>query len=338
MRAVVLSKLKSPLTIENLPLPKPGAGEVRVKIAASGVCHTDLHVAEGDWTEMNALYKLPLILGHEGVGTVDELGPGVTRLCVGDRVGIAFLHEACGACDNCVEGHENFCPTQTMTGVTVDGCHAEYAIAKAAFVGKLPDGLGFREAAPLCCAGVTVYGALKRAQVRLGQRVAVVGIGGLGHLAVQIAKAMGGCVTAVDVADDKLALAKRLGADHVVNSRSDDAVQAMQAQGGMHVALVTSAASAAYQTAFFGLKNCSKLVVVGIPSEPLSISPILQIAKGVEIIPQAVGTRQDLAEVFALGATGAVRCETTLEPLERVNDVLRAMAKGQVLGRVVLQP
>lgn len=338
MRAAVLSKLKSPLTIEDLPLPNPGPGEVRVKIAASGVCHTDLHIAEGDWTELNAVYKLPLILGHEGVGTVDEVGPGVTRLVPGERVGIAFLHEACGSCDNCIEGRENFCATQTMTGVTVDGCYAEYAIAKAAFAVKIPDGLAFRDAAPLCCAGVTVYGALKRAQVRVGQRVAVVGIGGLGHLAVQVVKAMGARVTAVDVADDKLVLARRLGADSVINSRTGDAVQAMLAEGGMHVALVTSAAPAAYQTAFFGLKTCSKLVMVGIPGEPLSFPVILQIAKGVEIVPQAVGTRQDLAEVFALAASGRLRCETTVEPLERVNEVLHAIARGQVLGRVVLQP
>lgn len=336
MRAALLRQFKSPVTVEDVPTPTPGPGEVRVKIAASGVCHTDLHIAEGDWKEINALFQLPLILGHEGVGVVDAVGPGAS-LAVGDRVGVPWIHETCRRCENCLEGRENFCAAMSITGATVNGCHAEYVVAKADFAVTLPEGLGFREAAPLCCAGVTVYGALKRAQVRVGQRVAVIGVGGLGHLAIQVAKAMGARVTAVDVADEKLALAKRVGADQVVNARTDDAAQAMLGVGGMHAAVVTSASAAAYDTAFAGLKTCSKLITVGLPPEPIRLSVILQILKGVEILPQAVGTRQDLREVFDLAAAGRIRCETRTEPLARIGDVLHALAAGTVTGRVVLE-
>ena len=220
MRAALLHDFKQPLALEDVAVPTPSADEVLIKIEACGVCHSDLSIAEGEWPQLKRLIKKPLIPGHEVVGRVVEKGNDVHHLQVGDRVGVAWLHWACGECELCKEGLENLCPKQAITGGSVDGGYAEFIKAKASHALKVPPNLAPEEAAPLFCAGITVYRAVKHANLQPGQRLAVFGIGGLGHLAIQIAKSFGAQVIAVDIADDKLKLATQLGADQTINATS----------------------------------------------------------------------------------------------------------------------
>ena len=208
MRAAVLHDFKQPLTFEDIERPQPDADEVLIQVEACGVCHSDVHVADGDWPQFAKIVKRPLILGHEIAGRVAEKGANVRNLEIGDRVGVPWVYWTCGECEFCKEGNENLCSKQKITGVTVDGGYAEYFKAPASHALKIPDGLSPAEAAPLFCAGVTVYRALKQSGISRGQRLAVFGLGGLGHLAVQIGREFGAEVTAVDISDEKLARAK----------------------------------------------------------------------------------------------------------------------------------
>src|SRR5580693_6958667 len=250
MKAAVLSEFKTPLRIEDVDQPQPDAQEVLVEVEACGVCHSDLHVADGDWPQLVPITKRPLILGHEIAGRVVEKGASVHQLEVGDRVGVPWVYWTCGQCDFCREGNENLCVKQKITGLTVDGGYAEFVKVPASHATRIPEGLAAIDAAPLFCAGVTVYRALKHAKIQPGQRLAVFGIGGLGHLAVQIGLGLGAIVTAVDVSDEKLAHAKSLGATATLNASSVNVVKELRRAGGAHVAIVTSAAKAAYDTAF----------------------------------------------------------------------------------------
>src|ERR1700731_3943402 len=220
MKAAILREFKAPLTIEEVATPKLEAHEVLIEVEACGVCHSDLHVADGDWPQIVPITKRPLVLGHEIAGRVAEKGAAVTNLELGDRVGVAWIHWTCGECGFCREGNENLCVKQMITGVTVDGGYAEFVKAPSSHALKIPDGLTCVEAAPLFCAGVTVYRALQRAKIQPGQRLAVFGVGGLGHLAVQIGRSMGAIVTAVDVSEEKLARARGLGASATLNAVS----------------------------------------------------------------------------------------------------------------------
>ena len=225
MRAAVLQDFKQPLTFEDIERPPPDANEVLIQVEACGVCHSDVHVADGDWPQFAKIVKRPLILGHEIAGRVTEKGVNVRNLEIGDRVGVPWVYWTCGECEFCKEGNENLCSKQKITGVTVDGGYSEYFKAPASHALKIPDGLSPTEAAPLFCAGVTVYRALKQSGISRGQRLAVFGLGGLGHLAVQIGREFGAEVTAVDVSDEKLARAKSLGAAKALNNSSGDAVK-----------------------------------------------------------------------------------------------------------------
>jgi propanol-preferring alcohol dehydrogenase len=336
MKAAVLHEFKKPLEFQEVDRPKPGAGEVLVKVEACGVCHSDLHVADGDWPQLIPITKKNLILGHEIAGRVVEKGPSVDQLEIGDRVGIPWVHWTCGECDFCREGNENLCPKQQITGVTVDGGYAEFVKAPASHTLKLPDGLCFTDVAPLFCAGVTVYRALRHANIKPGQRLAVFGIGGLGHLAVQIARELGAIVTAIDISDEKLALARELGASKTLNVTAVNAVKELRREGGLHVALVASAAKAAYDTAFPCVRPGGMLLAVGLPSEPICFPPILMAASEVRIQASAVGTRQDLYDVLALAGAGKVRCRVSTRPLSEANQALDLLRKGQVSGRLVL--
>ena len=220
MKAAVVPQLGAPLEIRDLPVPRPGAGQVLVRIEASGLCHTDIHAARGDWPVKP---KIPLIPGHEGVGIIESLGDGVDTLAVGDRVALPWLGHACGHCRSCVAGWETYCTTPQYMGYTMDGSYAEYAVGNASHVVRVPEGVSSFDAAPLTCAGVTTYKALKVAHPQPGETAMVVGIGGLGHLGLQYAKIFGTTTVAVDVDDAKLQLAKDLGADHVVDARGDQA-------------------------------------------------------------------------------------------------------------------
>lgn len=336
MKAAVLHRFTEPLQIEEVALPSLDADDVLLQVEACGVCHSDVHIAQGDWPPLAGVTKLPLILGHEVVGRVIQRGEAVTDLREGDRVGVAWLHWSCGQCPTCREGRENLCPTQKITGVTVDGGYAEFIRAKASHVLKVPEALTSTEAAPLLCAGVTVYRALTRAEVRSGQRVALFGIGGLGHLAVQMAKALGAEVIAVDITEEKLELARSLGADQTLHATRDHVVSELRAAGGVHTAVVTSAAKAAYDTAFASLRPGGTLVVVGLPAEPLTFPAILMAATEARIIASAVGTREDLRQTLALAAAGRLRCEVETHPLDNINDIFDRLRQAQIPGRAVL--
>jgi alcohol dehydrogenase, propanol-preferring len=338
MKAAVLHEFKQPLKIEEVQTPEPGPGEILIRIEASGVCHSDLHLAEGDWPQLCGIVKRPLILGHEVVGRVSKIGPDVKHLEKGDRVGVPWIHWSCGECEICKEGNENLCPSQTITGATVDGGYAEYIRAKASHAAKVPLGLKPDEAAPLFCAGVTVYRAIKRADIKPGQRVAVFGIGGLGHLALQIARSFGASVIGVDISDEKLRFAESLGADKTFNARSGDVVKEMRALGRVHVAIVTSAAKSAYDLAFASVRQGGTLVVVGLPAEPLTFQAIMMAATEIKIITSSVGTREDLKEVLDLAAAGKVRCHVETRKLHDINQILSEMKEGKISGRVVVTP
>jgi alcohol dehydrogenase, propanol-preferring len=337
MRAAVLHAPKTPLSLEDVARPEAGADEVLIEIEVCGVCHSDLQVADGDWTQLAGIVKKPLILGHEIVGRVVERGASVRSVRVGERVGVPWIQWTCGQCEFCREGHENLCLQQRITGVMVDGGYAEYAKAPASHVVSIPDALSSEQAAPLLCAGVTVHRALKQANLRSGQRLAVFGVGGLGHLAVQIGRAAGAEVIAIDVSDEKLALAKSLGATRTLNATRSNVVKEVRGSGSVHVALVTSAAKAAYDTAFYCVRPTGTLLAVGLPAQEISFPPILMAAGEIQIKASAVGTREDLREVLAMGAAGTVHCQVTTRPLEEVHDVLERLSRGEVSGRVALR-
>ncbi|GMA51613.1 zinc-dependent alcohol dehydrogenase [Alicyclobacillus contaminans] len=334
MKAAVVNQFHQKLEIKEVPVPEVGYGEVLVKIKACGVCHTDLHAAHGDWPVKP---KLPLIPGHEGVGTVVKLGEGVKSLKVGDRVGIPWLYSACGECDYCLTGWETLCKHQLNAGYSVDGGYAEYCKAPAAYVAKIPDELTFEAAAPIFCAGVTTYKALKVTQAKPGEWVAIFGIGGLGHVALQYAKAMGLNVIAVDIHDEKLQLANELGADFTVNSRQVDPVAEIERLvGGAHAAVSVAVTPKAFEQAYQSVRRGGTLVVVGLPTGDIPIPIFDTVLNGVTVRGSIVGTRKDLQEALDFAARGKVRTIIETQPLEKINDVFERMEKGQINGRVVL--
>jgi len=336
MKAAVVRAFGDPLTIEQLPVPEPGPGEILVRVAATGVCHTDLHTARGDWA---AKPSLPLVPGHEGVGHVAAVGAGADGVREGDLVGVPWLYDACGACEYCRTGWETLCERQRNTGYSLNGTYAEYVLAKADFVGHLPGGCDPAEMAPILCAGVTTYKGLKEAEVSPGDWVGIVGIGGLGHVAIQYAKAMGLNVAAIDVDPAKLDLATRLGADVAVDGRERDQVkQLMKSTGGMHGVLVTAASTAAFGQAIGLARRRGTVVLNGLPpgNFPTPVMPV--VLKRITIRGSIVGTRHDLREALQFAAEGKVRALITVEPLENVNAVFERMEAGAIEGRVVLTP
>lgn len=335
MRAAVVHKFGEPLTIEELPVPEPGPGEIVVKLAATGVCHTDLHAARGDWAVKPVL---PLVPGHEGVGRVAALGAGVTHVKEGDTVGVPWLYEACGNCEYCETGWETLCPSQRNTGYSVNGTYAEYVLAKGDFVGHLPANADLVQIAPILCAGVTTYKGLKETEARAGEWVAISGIGGLGHVAVQYAKAMGFQVAALDVHEPQLDLARQLGADTVVDARDSQAVKDLIKQtGGMHAVLVTAVSTSAFSQAIGIARRKATVVLNGLPPGEFPTPVLPVVLKRITIRGSIVGTRQDLAEALEFAATGKVRAKVSVEPLDAVNDVFERMEAGKISGRVVLK-
>jgi propanol-preferring alcohol dehydrogenase len=336
MRAAVVRAFGQPLAIEDVPIPTPGPGEVLVKIVASGVCHTDLHAADGDWPVKPTL---PFIPGHEGAGIVAALGAGVTGLREGDPVGIAWLRDACGSCEFCRTGWETLCPSQHNSGYGVNGSFAEYAIGSAAYVGRLPERPDFVALAPILCAGVTTYKGIKETDTRPGEWLAISGVGGLGHVAIQYAKAMGLHVIAVDVTEDKLALARSLGADIGVNGRVPGAVDDVlrHTGGGAHGVLVTAVSVSAFGQALRMVRRKGTVSLVGLPPGEFP-APIFDIVlKRITIRGSIVGTRQDLAEALAFASEGKVRAHIHRAPLEDVNAVFQGLKTGTVHGRMVLE-
>ncbi len=335
MKAAVVTELGKPLDIREVPVPEIGHGQVLVRVKASGVCHTDLHAAEGDWPVKPGT---PFIPGHEGVGEVARIGPGVTHLKEGDRVGVPWLHTACGRCEHCVGGWETLCDSQQMTGYTVNGAYADYVAADANYVGVIPGPLDWGPASPVLCAGVTVYKGLKETEVKPGEWVAISGIGGLGHMAVQYAKAMGMHVVAVDVADDKLELAKRLGADEVVNAaKTDPATEIASNLGGVQGVLVTAPSRPAFSQAVGMLRKHGTLSLVGIPPGDFPLPIFEVVLKRLTIRGSIVGTRNDLSEALALAGEGKVETQFAWDDLDNINDIFDQMRQGKIEGRIVLR-
>ena len=333
MRAAVVTDLGRPLEIQDRPVPTPGPHQVLVRMEASGLCHTDIHAWRGDWPVKPTP---PFIPGHEGVGIVEAVGPDVSRVAEGDRVAIPWLASACGTCEHCVAGWETLCESQQNSGYSVDGAYAEYALADSRYVGIVPDGISPLEAAPLTCAGVTTYKAIKVAGTRPSDLVAVFGIGGLGHLALQYAKIAGATVVAVDLLDSKLKLAEQLGADHTVNAAEADPVEVIQDLGGADQAIVLAVAPRAFEQAFASLKRGGTLSMVALPADNDMTLPIFEtVLKGITVQGSIVGTRNDLQEVFELHAQGRTKVEYDTRDLASVNEDFEAIERGDVDARLV---
>ena len=334
MKAAVVREFGKPLVIEQVPVPEVGPGQILVKIAACGVCHTDLHAVRGDWPVKPAP---PFIPGHEGAGHVAAVGPGVDGVREGDRVGVPWLHTACGHCRYCLGARETLCTGQKNTGYSVNGAFAEYVLADPEYVGHLPEGISFVDVAPILCAGVTVYKGLKTTDTRPGEWIVISGIGGLGHVAVQYARAMGLDVIAVDVDEAKLELARKLGAALTVNARNEDPASYVQkVVGGAQGVLVTAVSLKAFEQALGMVARGGTVSLVGLPPGDFPLSVFNTVLGGITVRGSIVGTRLDLQEALNFAAQGKVRATVTTDRLENINAVFERMEKGEIEGRVVL--
>ena len=335
MQAAVVHNFAGPLAIDEKLVPEVRDGEILVRIETCGLCHTDIHAAHGDWPVKPSP---PFTPGHEGVGIVTELGPGVTEVAVGDRVALPWLGYACGTCEYCVSGWETLCPHQKNMGYSMDGGFAEYARAYARYVVKVPDGIDPAEASPLTCAGVTTYKAVKVAGTRPSDLVAVFGVGGLGHLAIQYAAIAGGRVVAVDLHDEKLELARELGAEWTVNAANADPIAAIQELGGVDQAIATAVSPKAFEQAYGALRRGGTLVFVGLPADNHVQLPIFEtVLQGITVVGSIVGTRLDLREVFELHGAGRTRVILEERPLADVNQAIVDVEAGDVPARIVLR-
>ena len=335
MKAAVVREFGKPLTIDEVPVPEPGDGMIQVAIQASGVCHTDLHAAEGDWPVKP---NPPFIPGHEGVGFVSGVGKGVRLVKECDRVGVPWLYTACGHCRHCLGGWETLCTEQKNTGYSVNGGFADYVVADPNFVGHLPANVDFAEMAPILCAGVTVYKGLKVTDTKPGDWVVISGIGGLGHMAVQYARAMGLNVAAVDIADDKLALARKLGATVTVNAKNEDPAEVIRREtgGGAQGVLVTAVSPKAFELAIGMVARGGTVSLNGLPPGDFPLDIFGMVLNGITVRGSIVGTRLDLQESIDFAARGQVKATIHTAKLEDVNDVFAKMRRGEIEGRIVL--
>jgi propanol-preferring alcohol dehydrogenase len=335
MKAAVVHQFGAPLQIAEMPVKQPGENQVLVRVVTCGVCHTDLHACQGDWPVKP---KMPLIPGHEAIGYVTALGRNVTNVKEGDIVGVPWLYSACGCCDYCITGWETLCENQQNGGYSVDGGYAEYVVADARYVAHFPQGINFLEIAPIVCAGVTVYKGLKETDTKPGEWVAISGIGGLGHLAVQYAKAMGLHVAAIDVADDKLALAKKLGADITVNAKEGDpGIRLKKETGGMHGVLVTAVSPIAFKQGLAALRRKGTISLNGLPPGSFDLPIFETVLNRYTVRGSIVGTRKDMQEAISFAVEGKVKATVKAAKLEDINTIFDEMKKGEIEGRIVLQ-
>jgi len=337
MRAAVVRAFKQPLEIAEIDIPKPTGFEALVKVEYSGVCHTDLHAAQGDWPVKPTP---PFVPGHEGIGTVVEVGEDVSRIKVGDIVGNAWLWSACGECEYCETGWETLCLSQKNGGYSVDGSFAEYMLVDSRYCPVIPAGVDLAGAAPVLCAGVTVYKGLKMTDTKPGEWVLISGVGGLGHLAVQYAVAMGRRVAAVDIADDKLALARKHGAEVTVNAaKSSDPAAALrdQTDGGVHGALVTAVNGHAFPQAIGALRRGGTVALNGLPPEQFPLDIFTTVLSGLTVRGSIVGTRKDMSEALDFFARGKIAPTYTMRPLDDINDIFTEMHEGHIDGRIVMK-
>jgi alcohol dehydrogenase/propanol-preferring alcohol dehydrogenase len=333
MKAVVVSEVRGPWVLQARARPTVGSGQVLVRVRACGICGTDLWLAHGTLK----FRDFPLVLGHEGVGEVVAVGDGVTERRVGDRVGMPMMQKGCGRCDFCRERHVNSfvtaanCTSPTLTGVNIDGAQAEYMVAHVDGTILLPDEISYEDAAPTLCAGYTVWAALRRAAPEPTARIAVVGLGGLGHFAIQYAKAAGFHVTAVTRTPTKAALARQLGADNVV---ADGA--GLKAAGGADVVMHTSSSHAAVVNAMEGLKPWGKVVMNGIAVDDMTLPALPLVSNSYQVIGSAHNGLEYLAEALSLVARGAVKPMIEVFPKERIADAYQRAASGAVRFKAVV--
>ena len=336
MHAAFVEHFKQGLVLRETDIPTPGPGQILIKTEACGVCHTDIHAASGDWPVKP---NLPFIPGHEGIGRVTALGSGVTTIREGDRVGVPWLHSACGHCEYCLTAWETICPSEQFTGYSVNGAFAEYLIADPNYVAHVPANLSAAQAAPIICAGITSYKGIKQTEAKPGDWLAVSGIGGLGHLAIQYGKHMGLKVCAVDIDDAKLELATRLGADAVVNAKAGDPAAAVKkaTTGGAHGVLITAPSLGAFKQGVGMTRKHGSCVLVGIPPGDFPVPLFDVVANCISIRGSFVGNREDLAEALSFASEGKVKADIELQPLAAINTVFERLEHGDVPARVVLQ-
>jgi propanol-preferring alcohol dehydrogenase len=335
MQAAVVETFGQPLMLREWDIPSPEAGQILVKTEACGVCHTDLHAAKGDWPLKPSL---PFIPGHEGVGIVVAVGSGVTSVKEGDRVGVPWLYSACGHCEHCLSAWETVCGEAEFGGYTKNGGFAEYIIADPNYIAHIPASLAAQDAGPIICAGVTTYKGVKETEAKPGEWIGISGVGGLGHLAVQYAKAMGLKVCAIDIDDGKLDHAKKLGADAVVNAKNDDPIAAVKkaTDGGAHGVLITAPSLAAFKQGVGMTRKRGTCVLNGLPPGEFPTPLFDVVANCITIRGSFVGTRQDMAEALAFAAEGKVKADIELQPLASINNVLERLENGKVPSRVVI--
>jgi propanol-preferring alcohol dehydrogenase len=335
MNAAVVEQFGKPLVLRQWDIPTPGAGQILLKTEACGVCHTDLHAARGDWPLKPTL---PFIPGHEGIGRVTAVGAGVTVVKEGDRVGVPWLYSACGQCEYCLTAWETVCPKAEFGGYTKNGGFADYILADPNYVAHVPSGMAAKDAAAIICAGITTYKGIKQTEAKPGEWVAISGAGGLGHLAIQYAKAMGLHVCAVDIDDGKLAHATRLGADVVVNAKVGDPAAAVQkaTSGGAHGVLITAPSLIAFKQGIGMTRKRGTCVLVGLPPGEFPVQLFGVVANCITIRGSFVGTRHDMAEALAFAAEGKVKADIELQPLSAINQVFERLEHGDVASRVVL--
>lgn len=335
MHAAVVEQLGQPLVLRDYPIPTPGPGQILVKTEACGVCHTDLHAAGGDWPVKPAL---PFIPGHEGIGIVVALGDGVTAVALGDRVGVPWLYSACGHCEYCLSAWETVCADAQFGGYTKNGGFAEYILADPNYVAHIPAGLSAIDAAPIICAGVTVYKGIKESGARPGQWIAISGVGGLGHLAIQYAKQMGLLVCAIDIDERKLRHATAVGADLVFNAKIGDAVGELRKAtgGGAHGVLITAPSLSAFKQGVAMTRKRGTCVLVGLPPGEFPTPLFDVVANCITVRGSFVGTRQDMAEALAFAAAGKVKADIEVQPLSAINQVFDRLRNGEVAARVVI--
>jgi propanol-preferring alcohol dehydrogenase len=335
MKAAVVEQFGEPLVLRELDIPSPEAGQILVKTEACGVCHTDLHAANGDWPVKPTP---PFTPGHEGIGLVVEVGSGVTSVKIGDRVGVPWLYSACGHCEFCLSSWEAVCAEAEFGGYTKNGGFAEYIIADPKYVAHIPAGLSAAQAAPIICAGVTTYKGIKETAAKPGEWVAISGCGGLGHLAIQYAKAMGLKVCAVDIDDGKLDHATQVGADAVVNAKAEGAAEAVKkiTGGGAHGVLITAPSLAAFKQGVDMTRKAGTCVLVGLPPGEFPTPLFDVVANCITIRGSFVGNRKDMAEALTFAAEGKVRADIELQPLASINEVFERLEHGEVPSRVVI--
>ena len=333
MKAALLTAYNAPIELRDVPRPEPKADEVLVKIEASGVCFTDVHIWKGEHPSPN---PLPLIMGHEGVGRIVKVGSPDGVLKVGDRVGIGYVHSACGHCRECLTGGENYCADFYATGYSMPGCFAEYVVLKRDWANIIPNGIDPAEAAPLMCAGAAAYASFLKTGVKAGETIAIFGMGGLGQYCVQIAKLAGARVIAVDISADKLATAKALGADAGVIADAN-AAQKIKALGGAHGCVNFAPVGTTWQMMLHACTPRARIVMTGVPAQELAFYAHEVIAPGLTVVGSSASNRQEMRELLNLAASGRIKGVISRRPFAQINEAIADLIAGRVEGRTVLE-